>query len=1234
MKFSEHQLQAIATREHSIVSAGAGAGKTSVLVERYLSLLNNDQCGVENILCLTFTRKAAGEMYERVHGRLLNESENPLYRRQFERFERARITTIDGFCNSILRPYLSDFGYPGTVSVVSREMDRELNQFCLGFLSTKLASPGITRLLEHFPFHSLVEDLFMPLIKTPRASVFAKGVFHDVHRKRLIELVNRTLSELHDSLGGILALREDLGNAPGGKLDQALKILDRAFDQLDRIPRVLTDPEPQIIHEMLPVLLLLKSGLSGFTSSSAKAARPWKDYKDVQGRVLEQLLIPSLIILSEDEVYEDMYRVLEDFGAKASDFKRRNGILFFQDLLHMARHVLMEYPDFADVLRREIRFIMIDEFQDNNEDQKDLLFLLAAQPGYREKRVPGFQELRSGVLYFVGDQKQSIYRFRNADVSVFKSLSGELPPGGRSISLSENYRSSPALINGFNNIFPGIMAGERGFEAEYEHLNPGLKQHGKSRFELLLGFKDDHGGENLSASEHEAHMVAEKILQIVNSEKYLIPDEETQHLRRPAYEDIVVLYKTGSLQNQLEAMFRRFSIPYTADSTRSLFHDAPAYDIHSFLKFCLYPEDRISFASFLRSPMLALGDESISRLISSVHNTENPALLLNEGMAEILSDEDERRRLTGGIHLWNRCRTMIDRISHQELLGFIWRESGYEEFMRSDHYRRGFLEYYDYLLEFFEQYEDAPLAELLEDLERYLGSNERAEDLSIFRETGGGVQLMTIHKSKGLEFPIVFLVNTNSRGRADTSASKPFVQTPEGTPLLYGGISEEVVHRWFPGDKHAGKKFRNPVVRELQARTRMEENAETRRLLYVALTRARQHIVITADNIPLNGKKASGTDGAAGIADRRHSTDQEEENLYDLVESALQLSRSNLGEMEPGSWRSQALGENSVELDLYRSPPISASRISSRKSSIGAADPLSGPPAPLRMPKFPPYSISVTRLQNYVHDLANSGEHLPGRPGLTEESVAVSESASPDRGDSAELGTLIHRIIEMNLNFRQNGGGEQAETAGTGQAETAGTVQAQEGQGGAGEARAEQAETAGTGQSGTGQAGDPHWPLGQLEQMFWDGHSPEEHKKLLPTAEKICGAFFQSGLYERICSSANRETELPFTLFVGDVYIQGQIDLLLMEDERLLILDFKSGEEVNPGDYSLQLDIYRLAVEHMREQLDLPGNAAEMPIEAGIVDIRQSRLLLLPSEYSHEDIESLIRDYRRTVLTD
>lgn len=160
MKFNKQQSDAITVRNHAIVSAGAGSGKTAVIVERFLSLLR--QSGIENILCLTFTRKAAGEMYRRIYRRLSQAAE-PELQREFLRFDKARITTIDSFCSNIIRPYLAEYGYPVDFSINEEEFRQDLETFTLSYLSAPRCNAVITRLLEQFSYNDIINKLFLGL---------------------------------------------------------------------------------------------------------------------------------------------------------------------------------------------------------------------------------------------------------------------------------------------------------------------------------------------------------------------------------------------------------------------------------------------------------------------------------------------------------------------------------------------------------------------------------------------------------------------------------------------------------------------------------------------------------------------------------------------------------------------------------------------------------------------------------------------------------------------------------------------------------------------------------------------------------------------------------------------------------------------------------------------------------------------------------------------------------------
>ena len=193
-----------------------------------------------------------------------------------------------------------------------------------------------------------------------------------------------------------------------------------------------------------------------------------------------------------------------------------------------------------------------DEFQDNNELQKQILFLLAERLGYEGDGVPGPEFLERSKLFFVGDEKQSIYRFRGADVSVFKSLSSEIvKAGGASIDLRTNYRTEPDLIEEFNRIFLRVMAnGGESFEADFESLGTRPAKGIQSRFDYFIKPKKEEKNEDEASQEQaEAAFVANLVKKMTETDEYLIPDSKAENgRRRPKYNEIAILYRTMSRQ--------------------------------------------------------------------------------------------------------------------------------------------------------------------------------------------------------------------------------------------------------------------------------------------------------------------------------------------------------------------------------------------------------------------------------------------------------------------------------------------------------------------------------------------------------------------------------------------------------------------------------------------------------------------------------------------------------------
>ena len=1121
MNFNTQQREAINSRGHTIVSAGAGAGKTAVLVERFLSLIENDNVGVENILCLTFTRKAAGEMYQRIYQRLSLSPVSSRLQREFLRFDRARIMTIDSFCSNIIRPYATDYGYPPTFTVGEEDMERELRAFTLSYMADpERNEPIISRLLEQFSYQTLVEGLLMRLGTEFASPVRAPEGYEEQANALFLSLINEELASMLNAIPSIREVNTEERQAKANKdhHQRAIADLDLCLEEYEAVET------PLVSLSMLDDLITLcqrSIAALGVLASGKTARKPWKEYKGLFER-LETILFPSLCICSEHDFYREFYHFIEQYLRDVLEFKRQKGVLYYRDLLDMAIDILLNHPDFADFYRNEIKQTMIDEFQDNNRLQKDLLFLLSAPLGYCAKKIPSSSQLHSSGLFFVGDQKQSIYRFRGADVSVFKNLDREFQQEGSRISLDTNYRSSPDLIAFFNRLFPRIMGGEEDFEADYHPLEAGLKQQHPSRIELILLPEDEGKGDDpvLTGSEAEAYAIAESIHTLCKEGgKATI-----------TYKDIAILFRSGGMQFQIEKMLRRFAIPFSSDSTRSLFLDAPAFDTHAFLKLCLFPADRFSLAAVLRSPLCRIGDDSLARLLVGLSRGEiTDGSRLSDPSGEPYMRPEESEKYNRLLDLLSHIRPMIGHRSHAEVLAEIWMRSGYFNFIVSNPHHQAYLEHYDYLLEFFDAYADRAMIELLEDLEENLGEAGKIDDIDIVRENLRGVQLMTVHKSKGLEFPVVFLVNTNGGLWANQEASSPLAYAENGALILYGGLGEENIQKFVVAGRQV-EKFRNPLVKEAEGLERQMENAENRRLLYVALTRAKQHLFISASRI-----KATDSKNISSKASR----DDRGENLFALLEAGLGLDMQEIQAMTAGHYSAYPTMAGAIRLNIPR--PVRESDL--RSSDIGGEiDDLSGPPRKLLLPSAPAIHFTVSDLQTRVYESEGAGRHI--------------ELGRQAEEDVAYFGSGLHTLLEETVKTFHRSGEIQ------------------------------------------------------IPEKPWLFTEHKDGAARYTEACEIVRSFTESPFFRNITSADEIYCELPFTMYLSPYYVNGQIDLIMRRGDKTLIVDYKSGAQVNPANYSMQLDLYRLALEQM----------AWPQVEAGIFDLRKASFSLLPPSFGREYI--------------
>ena len=818
-ELDKNQMLAVECDKNVVVSAGAGAGKTTVLSERYFRLISEGKAGVENILTLTFTRKAAAEMNERIYQRLLN-STNTIAVSQAAEFDKAKISTLDSFSAQIVRNGSDRFGVSPDFTSDNEAAATMAAEIALDFILKKQNNRYLQEFIYLHGFKIVYEDLFVSLAVN-EFNLSDTIDFPGLLEKQKIGLSNgyrRNLGELEKIRTDILSLSSGIGKVMINNIASCESLGDMGAysDETEGV---------------LPSLFLERVESFKFKKGTSKHPETpllneyivnWRDLLSITESIANGILsFPFL---------EGMFGLLEDFQNLFLTKKRSSGILTFLDVSKMAVSILKEDTSLRNFYKKEFQYIMIDEFQDNNLMQKELLYLLAEKKELSGDGVPLVEDLEPDKLFFVGDEKQSIYSFRGADVSVFKGLSNELiNSGGESLSLNTNYRSEPDLIKFFNRVFDNVMQdSEEPYEADFEALEYRNPVEGVvPKISVFYKPETETGDGYLHSNEAEAWYIAKFIKDKVKSKNLVVAKDGK--LAAAEYDDFAILMRSTSNQIMYEKYFRKLNVPCTVQGVRALFMEAPVNDIYNLLQLLVYQNDRVSYSALLRSPFANLSDNITA------------ALLLHGGDAFILSDlsvlegikvgVDDNKKYNNIRELYLNLKKNVDYIPAADLIKTIWYEGGYRNYLMSNREYHGYLEYYDYLktLAVRSNERGECLAVFLDFIRDNLGKYEKLPDLELLRDETQGVQLLTIHKSKGLEFPVVIVANTGNKGRSGGGGAY-YVSDDFGITLKYENNSGGKANYFYDRAK------------DLEAK---KELAENKRILYVALTRAQSHLIIS-----------------------------------------------------------------------------------------------------------------------------------------------------------------------------------------------------------------------------------------------------------------------------------------------------------------------------------------------------------------------------------------------------
>lgn len=853
------QQEAIEDRgSNLLIAAAAGSGKTAVLVQRIIELITIDKIDIDRLLIVTFTNAAAGEMRERIANAIVKElekkDENEEHlRKQITLLNRASITTIHSFCIEVVKKHFHLIDIDPSFRIGDMTENNILKLESMEDLFEKEYEKGDKRffdLVESFggnredtQLQELIEKIYSFIQSQPKPMewLIEKTEDFNIEGSNLdnmpwVTTLKNTIDiQLRGAKGLLIEAKkmclQPLG--PEGYLDAInadIVIIDTLLGSLD-------EDLSYIYNQLISTEFKRLGRLAKDTNSELKDQA--KDLRDKSKDIIKNI-IENIFARSPEEYMEDLKNVyplmqylcslVNDFTLTYMDKKSEKGIVDFNDLEHYTLKVL-EHDNVAKEYRDKFEYVFIDEYQDSNIVQETLINYIK----------------RENNLFMVGDVKQSIYRFRLADPTLFiskyesfNSKKGEL---NRRIDLSKNFRSREEIIKGVNYIFKNLMSRQLG-EIDYTedaYLYPGgsfqpLKD---TAIELNIIEKDYKGTEEsigeeleeLNDIEVEAKIAAQRIKGILKTEIY---DTKEEKYRQVEFRDIVILMRATQNWAQifLETLIKE-NIPTYADIGSGYFESIEISIFINLLKIIDNKRQDMPLLSVMRSPIgrFTLDELVEIRLVDKKGN-------FYEAMIKYSRHEDKDHELQQKtIEFIERLHMWSEMARYMKISEFIWKlfsETKYYYYvgaMPGGFQRQANLRILLDRAAQFEQTSIRGLFNFIKFIDKLQGSKGDMGDAKTLGENDNVVRIMSIHKSKGLEFPVVVLAGTGKNfNLRDTSASV----------LLHKdlGIGPKFVDLNL-------RTYRDTIIKlSMKDKLKIESLSEEMRILYVALTRPVDKLII------------------------------------------------------------------------------------------------------------------------------------------------------------------------------------------------------------------------------------------------------------------------------------------------------------------------------------------------------------------------------------------------------
>ncbi len=811
MKFTKSQLKAIETKNANLaLSAGAGSGKTTVLVSRYINFLASKSVNIKEILAITFTNKSAADMRIKIREHISKQiqssegTKKSYWQNIKDQFEQATISTIHGFALQVLRAH---------------PLESKIN-----------------------PESALMDEVEAKILLTDTIREIVREYYQDESMQTLVQTI-KSVDNTIALLGNIYQKIRSLGQPLEKATEKALK-------QLSLVKAKISDSKLEIhtlFHELEEIVDLYNKN-SAFTTRFKQTdikriikgltevnnfqdndfnlackdlkillARPIGDAKEVVGVIKEKVedIKNGLAFLDTIPLYSLLQELFLEIDEKYSAKKQNQRLLDYSDLEWGLLKILRDNETVRKHYQKKYKYVLVDEFQDTSPLQQELIRLLSPY--------------EKNGLFIVGDSRQSIYRFRAAELAGFIEMREEIKnSGGEAIYLAENFRSKPNLIK-FQNDFFNYLFNQS--DLNYQEVKPGvMAEDTSSRVKLWYPHNEDITEE----------MNTNDLRQL--EAKYIANNIKRLNKQGIEYKNIAILFRAMTNVKMYELALQNQGIPYQVTGSRGLFDKQEIVDLLNLLKYFADETNEIIFYGLLRSPFYSFSDEDLYRL----KNDSN----IDEELLEVA--KEKHKKAINDLNKWSQKLT-LEKISDT-----------LEDFMLEKNYKASLLVANDYgkqavaninkfvsLIRSLESANTTSLSNILNYIKVMRQGDALMGEAKVSEEINS-VQIMSIHQSKGLEFNTVIIPQLERN--LITSPKDMICYTKEhGLVVRTRGFSDNTQNNFYFDLMKKNEKYL--------------DLEEAYRLFYVATTRAENKLILSTASTKVGNKKSSYFDYIAEYLD-------------------------------------------------------------------------------------------------------------------------------------------------------------------------------------------------------------------------------------------------------------------------------------------------------------------------------------------------------------------------------